>query len=81
MIEFKILGSGCSKCIKTVEKINTIVKDKDICFSMVTETNPERIFEYRVVSMPAVVINERLVHWGSIPKKQMIESWLITFSR
>jgi hypothetical protein len=32
--------------------------------------------DYQEVSSPAVIINESLVHWGSIPQSHMIESWL-----
>ena len=44
--------------------------------SLVKETNPEVIMDYKVMSTPAVVIDEKLVHWGSIPHRDMIESWL-----
>ncbi|MBA6365597.1 thioredoxin family protein, partial [Colwellia sp. BRX8-8] len=30
MIEIKVLGTGCTKCIKTVEKISKIAKELNI---------------------------------------------------
>ncbi|EGM70069.1 thioredoxin family protein [Shewanella sp. HN-41] len=76
MLNIKVLGSGCSKCTKTAEIITAIANEKGISIALVKETNPEVIMEYKVMSTPAVVIDEKLVHWGSIPHRDMIESWL-----
>ncbi|MGL4900090.1 MAG: thioredoxin family protein [Shewanella sp.] len=76
MKNIKVLGSGCTKCSKTAEIIATIAKEKGIEIALQKETRPEAIMNYHVMSTPAVVIDEQVVHWGSIPTRQMIESWL-----
>nr|WP_265345720.1 thioredoxin family protein [Klebsiella variicola] len=40
-----------------------------------TTLTPE-IMKYKVMSTPAVVIDDIVVHTGGIPSKDMIESWL-----
>jgi small redox-active disulfide protein 2 len=76
MKKIKVLGSGCTKCAKTAEFIKNIAHDKGIEVEVVKETNPEAIMNYGVMSTPAVVIDEKLVHSGSIPTKERVESWL-----
>ncbi|MGL4516088.1 MAG: thioredoxin family protein [Shewanella sp.] len=53
-----------------------MAKEKGMEIALQKETRPEAIMNYHVMSTPAVVIDEQVVHWGSIPTRQMIESWL-----
>lgn len=76
MLYIKVLGKGCEKCINTAQLITAIANNHGTTINLILESNPEVIMDYSVVSYPAVVINERLVHWGSVPQKQMVESWL-----
>lgn len=72
----KVLGSGCAKCTNTVELIQKIAKEKHIPVDVIKETSPEAIMNYGVMSTPAVVVDGQLVHSGSIPNKEQVESWL-----
>lgn len=76
MKTIKVLGSGCAKCVKTAELIEKIAAEMGIDVSVIKETNPEAIMGYGVMSTPAVVIDEKLVHSGSIPTKKDIITWL-----
>jgi small redox-active disulfide protein 2 len=76
MKQFKVLGSGCSKCIKTAEMIERIGKELNVDVEVVKETNVEKIMAYGVMSTPAVVLDEQLVHSGSMPNRDVIEAWL-----
>ncbi|MGL5392617.1 MAG: thioredoxin family protein [Shewanella sp.] len=76
MKNIKVLGSGCTKCTKTAEIIAAIAQEKGIEIALIKETNLEAIMNYQVMSTPAVVIDEKVVHWGSIPTRQLIETWL-----
>lgn len=76
MKEIKVLGSGCAKCVKTAELIQSVADERNLEVHVTKETNPETIMKYSVMSTPAVVINDQLVHSGSIPDKGKIEAWL-----
>lgn len=76
MKEIKILGSGCSKCVKTAEFIQAVADDCGIPVSVVKETNPEIIMNYGVMSTPAVVVDDKVMHSGSIPDRKKVEEWL-----
>jgi small redox-active disulfide protein 2 len=72
----KVLGSGCAKCIKTAELIEKIANEQGVSVSVYKETSPEAMMSYGVMSTPAVVIDETLVHIGSIPQTSQVKEWL-----
>lgn len=76
MKQFKVLGTGCAKCLKTAEMLERISKELGVEVEVSKETNIEAIMNYGVMSTPAVVLNEQLVHSGSIPNRDIIENWL-----
>lgn len=76
MKQIKVLGSGCSKCVKTAELIEKVAHEQGLSVTVSKETNPQIIMAYGVMSTPAVVIDEALVHTGSIPKETLIREWL-----
>nr|VFJ62410.1 MAG: small redox-active disulfide protein 2 [Candidatus Kentron sp. DK] len=76
MKKIKVLGSGCANCVKTAEFIQKIAEKNNVPIEMVKETNPEAIMRYGVMSTPAVVMDDQLVHSGSIPDSAQIEAWL-----
>ncbi|MBA6291309.1 thioredoxin family protein [Colwellia sp. MB3u-70] len=76
MKEIKVLGTGCAKCIKTVEIISKIASELNIDIQINKVTDPEIIMAYGVMSTPAIIIDEINVHSGSIPHRQDIELWL-----
>jgi predicted thioredoxin/glutaredoxin len=76
MKDIKVLGSGCTKCVKTAEIIQTVAAESHVPVSVVKETSPEVMMSYGVMSTPAVVIDDVLVHAGSIPDRKKIEAWL-----
>ncbi|PJE54036.1 thioredoxin family protein [Marinomonas sp. BSi20584] len=75
MKQVKVLGSGCSKCVKTAELIKAIAADNEVPVNVEKETSAEVIMSYGVMSTPAVVIDDVVVHYGSIPDKKKIQSW------
>ena len=76
MKTIKVLGSGCTKCEKTAEAIAGIAAERGVDIDLQKETNPEAIMGYGVMRTPAVVIDETVVHSGSIPHRADIEKWL-----
>ncbi len=76
MKEIKVLGSGCSKCIKTAEFIQLVATECNVPVNVVKETSPEVIMSYDVMSTPAVVVDDVLMHSGSIPDRKKVEAWL-----
>lgn len=76
MKQIKVLGSGCKKCTKTAESIERIALEKGVEVNVTKETDVQVIMSYNVMSTPAVVIDEKLVHFGSMPHTDQIIEWL-----
>jgi small redox-active disulfide protein 2 len=76
MKEVKVLGTGCTKCIKTVEIISKIADELNIEVQINKVTDPETIMGYGIMTTPAIIINNVNVHSGSIPQRNEIETWL-----
>lgn len=72
----KVLGSGCAKCVNTAEFIKKIAEENHISVDLIKETNPEVIMNFGVMSTPAVVVDNQLVHTGSVPNREQVEMWL-----
>ncbi len=76
MKEIKVLGSGCAKCVKVAELIEEVANEDGIQVNIVKESSPQVMLEYGVMKTPAVVIDNHLVHSGSVPDKKTISQWL-----
>jgi len=76
MKTIKVLGSGCAKCAKTAELIAAIASELNIPVSIEKETDARTIMAFGVMSTPAVVVDEQLVHSGSVPHREDIKKWL-----
>jgi len=76
MKHFKILGSGCKKCITTADLIERKAAELDIDVSVEKETDMAKIMGYSVMSTPGVVLDEKVIHTGDVPGTDMITGWL-----
>lgn len=76
MKQIKVLGTGCKKCVKVADLIQKVSSELDASVEVIKETDPQKIMEYSVMSTPAVVIDEQVVHSGSIPQTDQIKKWL-----
>jgi small redox-active disulfide protein 2 len=72
----QVLGSGCAKCKKAAELIEKVAVEQNVAVSVTKETDPQTIMAYGVMSTPAVVIDEVLIHSGSVPQESQIKTWL-----
>lgn len=68
----KVLGPGCRSC----HNLNEAAKEalKELCINVQPEyiTDIEKIMEYNVMSMPALLINEKVVSMGKALKASEI---------
>lgn len=76
MKTIKVLGSGCRKCMAVAEAIEARAKALGVDAEVVKVTDMATIMGYGVMSTPAVVVGEKVVHSGSIPGNAAIEGWL-----
>lgn len=70
-MEIKILGTGCSSCKALYSTVERVVKDMDIDAVLVKEEDLEKIMAYNVMSLPALVINDKVVAKGRISENEV----------
>lgn len=66
-MEIKVLGSGCSRCKKTLDVVNKVVGDSGIDAQVEYVTDIMRVMEYNVMSTPAVVVDGVVKIKGCVP--------------
>ncbi len=76
MFAIEVLGSGCSKCRQTADRIAEIARALGVDVQLEKVSDPQTILRYGVMQTPAVVIDQRLVHSGSVPEIDTIKQWL-----
>jgi len=76
MVSIKILGSGCKKCeiLETKVKNIAISNGLDVEIEKVTDIN--KMIDYGIMMTPALVINEKVLSIGIIPKDEQIVKWI-----
>lgn len=65
----KILGTGCPNCKITAKLVSEVVEENNIDAVVEKVENIEDIMEYNIVSVPAIVIDEKIVLKGRVPTK------------
>ncbi|EGL2796219.1 thioredoxin family protein [Salmonella enterica] len=76
MKHVKVLGTGCSSCKTTIRLIMQVADERGVAVQLEKVESLPEIMKYKVMSTPAVVIDDIVVHAGGIPSRDMIESWL-----
>jgi len=67
-MEIKVLGTGCDRC-KSLEKVTTkAVQELNLDATVEKVEDIQKIMEYAVMRTPALVIDEKVVISGQVPK-------------
>ena len=75
-MNIKVLGMGCCNCVKLYENTQDAVKDLEIEATIEKVEDMAKIMEYGVMRTPALVVDEKVVVQGRIPKKDVIKKVL-----
>ena len=66
----KVLGSGCKSCHQLYENAKKAVDDMGIEVEYITDL--QKIMGYGVMSMPALVVNDKVVSQGMVPSPSQL---------
>jgi small redox-active disulfide protein 2 len=75
-MKIEILGTGCSKCNKTKEVIEKVLKSTGVKAEVVKVEDIETILKYGVMITPAVVIDGDVKIVGKVPDEKEIKKWI-----
>lgn len=72
----KVLGAGCKSCHEQYENATAAVKALGLPVEVEYVTDMEKVMAYGVMSMPAIVVNEKVVSMGKVLKAADVEKLL-----
>lgn len=72
----KVLGTGCAKCVNLEKKVKEVVAANSIDAEVVKIDQLQDIMAFGIMSTPGLVVNEKVKHFGSIPKDEQILNWI-----
>ncbi len=72
----KVLGSGCKSCHEQYENAKEAVASMGLSVEVEYITDMQKVMEYGVMSMPALVVNEKVVAMGKVLKSADVEKLL-----
>ncbi len=75
-MNIKVLGAGCKSCEALLNSTKEAVASKGIDTEVEYITDMEKIMSYGVMSMPALVIDEKVVSAGKVLKAREVEKFL-----
>jgi small redox-active disulfide protein 2 len=75
-MKIEILGDGWSRCDKFYENVLKAVKESGKEAEIVKEMDPQKIANYGVLSLPALVIDGVLKVSGKVSKVEKIKDWI-----
>ena len=77
----KVLGAGCKSCHELYENAKQAVKDMGLSVEVEYITDMQKVMEYGVMSMPALVVNEKVVAMGKVLKASEVVALLQKLER
>ena len=72
----KVLGAGCKSCREMFESAKQAINNMGLAIEAEYITDMQKVMEYGVMSMPALVVNEKVVSMGKVLKTADIEKLL-----
>ena len=72
----KVLGAGCKSCRTQYENAQEAVKAMGLNVEVKYITDMQKVMAYGVMSMPALVVNEKVVSMGKVLKAAEVEKLL-----
>lgn len=75
-MEIKVLGTGCAKCKKLEKLTHQAVAELELQATVEKVDDMMKIMEYGVMSTPAVVLDNKVIVSGRLPKLNELKKLL-----
>ena len=74
MVDIKIFGSGCAKCVKLAENAETAAKELGLDCNVEKVTNQNAIIDAGVLITPALMVEGEIRSSGKVLSTEQIKS-------
>lgn len=68
----KVLGTGCKRCTTLEESVKQVIKENHINAVVEKVTDIQEFIKYGILSTPGLIINEKVVSYGTVPSNDKI---------
>lgn len=75
-MEIKVLGTGCAGCKLVYQRAQEAVAELGIEATLVKEEDLMKIMEHNVMSLPAMVIDGKVIFSGKKPSTSEIKEYI-----
>ena len=75
-MKIKILGTGCPNCQKLEKNTMQALSDLKLEAKVEKVTDIEKIMSYGVMSLPAIVVDEKVLSYGTVLSAEEIKKLL-----
>ncbi len=72
----KVLGAGCAACHEQFEYAKKAVSAMGLSVEVEYVTDMQKVMAYGVMTLPAIVVNEKVVAYGKVLKAKDVEKLL-----
>ena len=76
IFSIKVLGAGCKACHEQYENAKAAVRAMKLPVEVEYITDMEKVMGYGAMSMPAIVVNEKVVSMGRVLRAADVEKLL-----
>jgi small redox-active disulfide protein 2 len=80
LMEIKVLGTGCAKCMQLERTVKEAVKELGIDAKIEEVKDIKKIMQYPILTTPGLVIDEQVVCSGKIPSKDEVKKYITSAS-
>ena len=75
-MNIKILGPGCAKCNQVEKLVREVTEEAGADVAIEHIRDLKAIASYGVFATPSVVVDEKVVSVGKVPRKEEDKGWL-----
>jgi hypothetical protein len=75
-LDIKVLGAGCNQCDRLEQILMELLEELQLPASLEHVRDMKDIARYRVMGVPALVINDKVMAVGAVPQRNRLKEWL-----
>jgi small redox-active disulfide protein 2 len=75
-LEIKVLGQGCARCDKLTKDLMEVLSEMNLPADLEHVRDIQEIARYKVMGVPALIINGEIMCTGKVPSKKQLKKWL-----
>ena len=76
MINIKVIGPGCTNCIKLENLCYEVVRENQYQANIEKISDVKKIAEMGIMLTPTLIINDKVFASGKIPTKASLKHWI-----